>query len=82
MKKIYGIMGNYQLKNNEVIEYIEKADKPFKYTHGIGYRSPTIHKVDVTKERAIEIWEDNSLCDIEEYDEYIHINTFSSNDLW
>ena len=83
IRRWHSVMGESKIKGNDVVEFIEKSVKPWKYTHGLGFRSPTIHNKDITKERAVEIWhEENGFCDVEEYDDYLHINSFMSNDFW
>ena len=73
--------GKFQNKN-DAINYIEKLDKPFVYTYGLEYKHPTIHRVPVTKEEAIEKIENNSFVDITEETDAIHINAYSSNDMF
>lgn len=75
-------MGEHECDRDETINYLKKTNKPIKYTHGLGYRSPTIHKVPVTREKAIEIFKGYGLCDVTEHDDYVHVNTFSDNDMW
>lgn len=67
----------------EAIEFINSTTKPIKYTYGLGYRHPTTYKVPITKEKAIEyINKDYSMLDVEEYEDYVHLNGYSDNDLW
>ena len=63
-------------------DYILKTDKPLKYTHGLGYRGPTTHNKPIDKEEAIRIIDNGGFLDITEYDDYIHLNTYSDNDMW
>ena len=63
-------------------EYIKATDKEIRYTYGLGYRNPTIHRNPITKEMAIEIIDTESLLDINENEEYIHLNAYSANDMW
>ena len=70
------------LDKAKAIEIINGSSKPCKYTYGFKYRRPTTHLVSVTKERAAEIINRESLVDIVEYDDYIDINAFSSNDMF
>jgi len=67
---------------NDAINYIEKLDKPCVYTYGLEYKHPTTHRVPVTKEEAIEKIKNNSLVDITEETDVIHINAYSSNDMY
>ena len=63
-------------------DYIAKSDKPCKYTFGLLYRDPTTKRVPISKERAFEIIDSQSFLDIEEFEDYIHLNAYSSNDMW
>ena len=63
-------------------KHILETDKPLKYTHGLGYRGPSIHNKPITKEEAISIIDKGDFLDITEYDDYIHLNTYSDNDMW
>lgn len=64
-------------------DFIENTTKQIKYTYGLGYRNPTTHNVPVTKDRAFEILKDHwGMLDIVEYDDYVHMNAYSSNDMW
>ena len=58
------------------------SEKPIKYTDGLSYRSPSIHNQPITKDKALEIIEKESLIDITESEEDIHINTYDSSDLF
>lgn len=64
------------------INYAKNANKPFKHTIGFVWKNPTTLKKEISLEEAIIIMNSNSLIDIEEKDDYIHLNTFSSNDMW
>lgn len=63
-------------------EFIAETKKPLKYTYGLGYRNPTTNHEPITKEQAIEIIKKESLLDITEHNDYVHLNAFSSNDMW
>ena len=63
-------------------EFIVETEKPLKYTYGLGYRNPTTNHKLITKEQAREIIDKESLLDVTEYDDYVHLNAFSSNDMW
>lgn len=66
----------------EVIEYINNSKKDFKHTHGFTFRNPTTYKVVMERENAINLIKKSSLIDITEENDFIHLNTFSSNDMW
>lgn len=73
---------NGTLDREKLITEIKNTKKPIKYTYGFGYRNPTIHKKPVSVDEAIEIVRKQSLLDAEEYEEYIHLNAYSDNDMW
>ena len=81
-RTIYCIMGDHECTKEKTVEFLKETIKPIKYTHGLGYRGPTINKVPVNRKKAIEIFNTNSLCDVTEYEDYVHVNTFSGNDMW
>lgn len=83
MKNLYRVMGENECSRDEVIEKLSVTDKVIKYTFGLGFRNPTIHKVVISNEEAVEKFKSNSgMCDVTEYDDWIHLNEFSGNDLW
>lgn len=63
-------------------EVINNTEKELKYTYGLGYRNPTTNHKPISKEEAIKIIERESLLDITEHEAYIHLNAYSSNDMW
>lgn len=76
------IVGPYR-ERDEALKFIEETEKPIKYTYGLGYRHPTTYKVPITKEEANKyIMEHYSMLDVEEYEDYVHINQYSEMDLW
>ena len=81
MDRIYSFMEKSKTKE-ETEEIIKQTDKELKHTHGLSYRNPTINKVPVDKTEAINILYENSLIDVEDYEDYILLNTYSGNDLW
>lgn len=67
----------------EVLDFIAATDKPIRYTYGLEYKKPTINHVPISKSEAIEQVKDGfAMMDVIEYDDYLHINRFSPNDLW
>lgn len=70
------------LNREKAKEYILNSEKPCRYTYGLGYRNPTINNIFITKEEALEIIVKESLLDVREHDTYIHLNAYSSNDMW
>ena len=63
-------------------ELVSKTNKIIKYTHGLGYRNPTTHLKPIGKEEAYNIIKNESWLDITEHEDYIHLNSFSGNDMW
>ena len=73
---------NGTLNRTKLINFIETTTKPIRYTYGLGYRHPTTNKKLITKEQAIKIVNTQSLLDADEYEDYLHLNAYSSNDMW
>lgn len=73
---------NGTLDKNKLKEFIKTTDKDIRYTYGFEYRSPTTHKVLIDKERAINITENESFLDAYEFEDYLHLNAYSGNDMW
>ena len=49
-------MSFYWTLNKEILKaFIEKTDKPIRYTYGLKYRNPTTLNVPVSKERALRL---------------------------
>ena len=59
---------------------VESTEKKILWTYGFSFRNPTINKEPITKEQALTLLED-SFMDFDEYEDYIHINTYSANDM-
>ena len=70
------------LNRDEAKEVIINTDKDLKYTYGLGYRNPTTHKKPIDKAEALKIVANESYLDITEYEDWIHLNGYSSNDMW
>lgn len=70
------------LNREKAKEYILNSEKPCRYTYGLSYRNPTTNNIFITKEEALEIIAKESLLDVKEHDTYIHLNAYSSNDMW
>ena len=70
------------LNREKAKEYILNSEKPCRYTYGLGYRNPTTNNIFITKEEALEIIAKESLLNVREHDTYIHLNAYSSNDMW
>lgn len=63
-------------------EFIEKTDKPIRYTYGFKFKSPTTMNVPVSKEKALKIVNDQPMLDAEELDDCLDLNAYSGNDMW
>ena len=63
-------------------EFVVQTNKPLKYTYGLIYRNPTTHNKPITKAEALKIIDEQGFLDIEEKQEYIHLNAYSDNDMW
>ena len=63
-------------------EEIRKTKKDIKYTYGLGVRNPTINHAPISIAEAIRKIETASLLDVIEYENYIHLNEYSNNDMW
>ena len=63
-------------------EVITNTDKELKYTYGLSFRNPTTHKKPISKEEALHIIDTKGMLDIDEYEDWIHLNAFSDNDMW
>lgn len=70
------------LNRNALKDFITNTDKEIRYTYGLAYRHPTTYKVPITKEKALYYAEHESLLDADEYDDYLHLNAYSSNDMF
>ena len=60
---------------------VKETEKKIVWTHGLSFRNPTINKTPISKKKALELLDD-SLMDFDEHERHIHINTYSSNDMW
>ena len=77
MSFYHGTLDKERLK-----EFIEKTDKPIRYTYGLKYRNPTTCNVPVSKEQALQIVDTQSLLDAKELDDCLDLNAYSGNDMW
>lgn len=66
----------------EALNLLETTDKPIKFTYGLAYRNPTTYKVPMTREDAIKTLSSNGLVDMQEFEDYVHVNKYSENDMW
>lgn len=73
---------NGTLDKEKAKDIITNTNKELKYTYGLGYRGPTTHKKPIDKVEAFRIIDTESLLDITEYEDWIHLNAYSANDMW
>lgn len=73
---------NGTLDRKVAINAITETKKEIKYTYGLGFRHPTTYYKPISQTEAIEIINTMSLLDIDEYEDYIHLNAYSSNDMY
>lgn len=73
---------NGTLDRAKAKEAIQNSKKPCKYTYGLGYRNPTTNRAPISKDEALRIVDTEGFLDITEHDDYIHLNAYSSNDMW
>lgn len=70
------------LNRDKLRKLIKDTNKKILFTYGLSFRNPTTNKKEITKEDALEIVTVESLLDAEEYQDYLFLNAFSSNDLY
>ena len=69
------------LNREKAKELIEKTQKNITFPHRYEYRG--VQRKEITKEKAIKIINNKgNYLDVEEYENEIFLNTFSSNDLF
>lgn len=78
----YSFYGKSQNTIEEARELINRTDKELLYTDGFKYRNPTTYLVPITKEKALELVVEGNFVDVTEREDYIDINTYSSNDMY
>ena len=83
-KLLYGIMGNHGEFNGNtegLFDYLRKTEKRIEYTLGFAYRHPTTFHEPITAAKVEEKFKLYS-TEVEEFDDYIHVNSYTANDLW
>lgn len=73
---------NGTLNREQLKQMIIDSDQPIRYTYGFEYRNPTTHRKEISKDKALEIVERESLLDADDIKGYIHLNAFSDNDMF
>lgn len=62
---------------------LKKTKRPIVHTHGLAYRKPTTYRKPIERAFAFEIvMQKDNLLDISFEEDCVHLNTFSSNDMW
>jgi len=72
---------DYPNSKQEARTLLETTDKKIKYTYGFKYRGPTTYEVLITNEDAVKRFNESSLSDVVEHEDWIDFNQYSSNDL-
>ena len=63
-------------------KHILETDKPLDYTCGLSYRKPATLNKPITKDEAMKIIDNADFLEITEYEDHIHLNSYSCNDMW
>ena len=78
----YSFVSKYgNCTKEQAIEFVKTTEKPFKYTYGLGYRKPSTHNKPITREEALSHM-GKCMVDMEEHENYVHINRYSEMDMW
>lgn len=70
------------LNREKAKEMIKQSDLPITYTYGLSYRRPTTYHKPITKEIAFNKVDKESLLDVDFGENEIHLNGYSSNDMF
>ena len=73
---------DYKSNVGKYADYILNTSKPILYTHGLGYRNPTIHNKKISKEKALEIMGELEWKTISSNEKAVYLNTYSEMDMW
>ena len=66
---------------DEMIDFLKRTKKPFRYTYGIEYRNPTTNGKPLTRKEAVSMFKRTGM-DVTERETYIDMNDYSDNDMW
>ncbi len=78
----YSFMSRYSnCTKEDAVNFLRTTNKPIKYTYGFEYKHPTTHKVPIDAETAIQNM-NKHWTDVTEYEDYVHVNSYSDNDMW
>lgn len=70
------------LKRDKLKNFINQTEKEILYTYGFSYKNPITCREKITKEKALEIVSNEVLLDADEGENFIHLNAYSSNDMY
>lgn len=70
------------LDREELVDFVQRTDKPIKYTYGFSYKNPTIYRKLIDKKHALKIIETEGYLDADELEDYLHLNAYSENDMF
>ncbi len=70
------------LKRDELKNFINQTEKEILYTYGFSCKNPITCREKITKEKALEIVSNEDLLDADEGENFIHLNAYSSNDMY
>ncbi|WP_346961314.1 hypothetical protein [Clostridium sp.] len=71
---------NGTLNRDKAKEVVNTTNKQLKYRYGYSYRGAEANLI--SKENALKVIENESLLDINEGEDVIILNVYSSNDMW
>ena len=84
-KCLYGLMGEkgkFDGNKDGLFDYFRQTKKRIEYTFGFEYRHPTTCHELVTADEVIAKFQIAPFIEVYEFDDYIHVNAYSDNDMW
>lgn len=73
---------NGTLNRDELKDFINQTEKDILYTYGFEYKKPITLKDKITKKKALEIVKTEVLLEAEENETFLHLNSYSANDMF
>lgn len=70
------------LNRDKLIDFIKETTKPIKYTIGFKYKNPTTCEKQISKEEAIKIIRSDAWIDATEREDFLDLQTYTSNDMF
>ena len=61
-------------------EFVETTEKPLYYRYGFAYRGAEARPISL--DSALFVIKEECYLDIDEYEDKVILNTYSSNDMW